>query len=104
MKTSDEIRELDHAVNTSTREGEIRRTVLTVVYDQTRAFEIAKKQMQEAIERAESMLNKAKRDLEDGNVPNTCGVLQSAATDVEVATGRLDAAFHAAYRLQKAVL
>ena len=46
MKTSDEIRELDHAVNTSTREGEIRRTVLTVVYDQTRAFEIAKKQMQ----------------------------------------------------------
>jgi len=100
MKTSDEIRELDHAVNTSTREGEIRRTVLTVVYDQTRAFEIAKKQMQEAIHQVENMLSQAKRNLNNEQLPNTCGVLQSAATDIEVATGRLDAAFHAAYRLQ----
>lgn len=58
----------------------------------------ARDHLRKCIDAARRHLDEAERRLDAGDMPNTCGILQSNATDIEMAIGRLaglrDAAEH----------
>lgn len=58
----------------------------------------ARQHLRTRIAAARRDLDEAERRLDAGDMPNTCGVLQTRATDIEMAIGRLaalrDAAEH----------
>lgn len=51
----------------------------------------ARTNLQYRIDQCRSALDEAERRLKAGDMPNTCGILQTRATDIEMAIGRLAA-------------
>ena len=50
-----------------------------------------RKNLTRRMDSAIESLEQARLCLEDGNMPNTCGILQSKATEIEMGIGRLAA-------------